>query len=47
MIVIGFNNSDYNEKLYKNEEVQVDYRCVNIEKNRNIIKKFIKNYELL
>ena len=47
IIVIGFNNSDYNKNVSKDKELQVAYRCVNIEKNRDIIKKLINNYELL
>ena len=47
MIIIGFNNNDYNKKVSKEKSLQVDYSCVNIEKNSDIIKKMIKNYELL
>jgi len=45
--VIGFNNNNYNKVLYKEGEAKIGYRCVNIEKNRDIIKKLIKNYDLL
>ena len=43
MIVIGFNN----KKLSEEKELQVNYRCVNIEKNSDIIKKLIENYKFL
>ena len=43
MIVMGFNNKNISEE----KEVQVNYKCVNIEKNSNIIKKLINNYKFL
>ncbi len=47
MIVIGFNNNDYHKKASEGKELQVAYRCVNIEKNSDIIKKLIENYKFL
>ena len=47
IIIIKFNNNKYNQKISKEQEIQKVYRCVNIEKNRNIIKKLINSYDLL
>ena len=42
MIVIGFNTKNYKKILKENKEQQSTNKCVNIEKNRNIIKKIIE-----
>ncbi len=47
IINIDFNNNKYDQKISKEQEIQKVYRCVNIEKNRNIIKKLINSYDLL
>ena len=47
IIIIDFDNNCYNKKLSETKENPIDYRCVNIEKNRNIIKKLIDKYESL
>ena len=46
-IVIGFDSKNYNKNVSEEKEVQIDYRCVNIGKNSNIIKKLIENYKIL